>query len=121
MDSESKSQVKESSVFVPVEIRFASVLKPLGGFLCHDGQKNRKRTDIALAILHRVCIPPIVCICMDGSHPPTNYYFTNFERQPSDNVKEDTEEDTEDDIIPELIRFFSLEIVELNTETAKEK
>jgi hypothetical protein len=39
MDSESKSQVKESSVFCPVKKRFASVLKPLGGFLCQDGQK----------------------------------------------------------------------------------
>ena len=57
---------------------------------------------------------------MDGAHAPTNYYFSPIERQPSDTVKEDTEEDTEDDIIPELIRFFRLEIVELNTETAEE-
>jgi hypothetical protein len=36
MDSESKSQVKESSVSVPVENRFGSVLKPLVAFLCQD-------------------------------------------------------------------------------------
>jgi hypothetical protein len=103
MDSEFKSQVKESSVFCPVKNRFASVLKPLSGFLCQDGQKNRRRTDIELAIIHRVCSPPIVSICMDGAHPPTNYYYSLFEPQPSDTVKEDTEEDTEEDIIPDLI------------------
>ncbi len=59
-------------------------------------------------------------ICMDGAHAHTNHYFSPFEQQPSDTVKEDTEEDTEDDIIPDLIRFFTLEIVELNTETAEE-
>jgi hypothetical protein len=57
---------------------------------------------------------------MDGAHAHTNHYFSLFERQPSDTVKEDTEENTEDDIIPELIRFFTLEIVEFNTETAEE-
>ena len=59
-------------------------------------------------------------ICMDGAYGDNR----NYKRQPSDTVKEnteedtekDTEEDTEDDIIPELINFFRLEIVELITE-----
>jgi hypothetical protein len=61
---------------------------------------------------------------MDGAHASKR----NYERQPSDTVKEnteedtekDTEEDTEADIIPELIDFLRLEIVELFTETAEE-
>jgi hypothetical protein len=57
---------------------------------------------------------------MDGAHASKR----NYERQPSDTVKEnteeDTEKDTEDDIIPELIDFLRLEIVELITETAEE-
>ena len=55
MDSESKSQAKKSSLCVPVETRFASVLKPLVASICQEGQQNRKRTDIPLAIYHRVC------------------------------------------------------------------
>jgi hypothetical protein len=111
MDSESKSQVKESSVSVPVENRFGSVLKPLVAFLSQDTVSS----DILLWTqrcaahpAHRLSL--VGNLCMDGAHPPTNY---------SDTVKEDTEkdteEDTEDDIIPELIDFLRLEIVEQNS------
>ncbi len=103
MDSESKSQVKESSVSVPVETRFGSVLKPLVAFLSQDTVSS----DILLWTQRCAAHPAnhlslLGNLCMDGAHPPTNYYSL-FERQPSDTVKEDTEEDTEEDIIPDLI------------------
>jgi hypothetical protein len=107
MDSESKSQVKESSVFVPVENRFGNVLKPLVAFLCQDTVSSDILLWTQRCAAHRLSL--VGNFCMDGAHPPTNY---------SDTVKEDTEEDpeedTEDDIIPDLIRFFRLEIVELS-------
>jgi hypothetical protein len=113
MDSESKSQVKESSASVPVETRFGSVLKPLVAFLSQDTVSSDLLLWTQRCAAHRLSL--VGKLCMDGAHPPTNY---------SDTVKEDTEEDpeedTEDDTIPDLIRFFRLEIVELNTETAEE-
>jgi hypothetical protein len=91
-----------------------------------SNSKSNVSSDILLwtqrCAAHRLSL--VGNICMDGAHAHTNHYFSPFERQPSDTVKEDTEEnteeDTEDDIIPELIRFFTLEIVEFNTETAEE-
>jgi hypothetical protein len=116
MDGEFKSQLKESSVFCPVKNRFASVLKPLGGFLCQDGQKNRKRTDIELAIIHRVCSPRLSLYAW-MMHIPLPYYYSLFEPQPSDTVKEDTEEDTEEDIIQsENLAFFQSGLIVIPAE-----
>jgi hypothetical protein len=96
MDSESKSQVKESSVSVPVENRFGSVLKPLVAFLSQDTVSS----DILLWTQRCAAHPAhhlsvLGNLCMDGQK---NRRRTDIE----------------------LIRFFSLEIVELNTETAED-
>jgi hypothetical protein len=69
MDSESKSQVS-SDILLWTQRCAAHPAHRLSlvGNLCMDGQKNRRRTDIELAIIHRVCSPPIVSICMDGTY-----------------------------------------------------
>jgi hypothetical protein len=74
MDSESKSQVKESSVSVPVENRFGSVLKPLVAFLCQDTVSSDMLLWTQRCAAHPAHRPSLVGnFCMDGAHPPTNY------------------------------------------------